>query len=84
VISVRFQAFPDCIQQFRLLRREEAVYLLSQIAHMPITQRGFPVSGKRTLGILPGSWCCLFLLDLFGRLPTHAKPESARLNCAER
>jgi hypothetical protein len=34
----------------------------------------FSCSGKRTssrsVGILPGSWRCLFLLDLFGRFPT--------------
>src|SRR5260370_23047104 len=33
---VRFQAFPDRVQQFCLLRNGEAIYLASQIAHIPI------------------------------------------------
>jgi len=43
---VRFQAFPDCIEQFCLLRRGEAVDLASQIAHMPITLARFLRTGK--------------------------------------
>ena len=31
---VRFEAFPDCIQQFCFLGRGQGVYLLSQIVHM--------------------------------------------------
>jgi hypothetical protein len=34
---VRFQAFPDCIEQVGLLRCGEAVDLASKIAHNPIT-----------------------------------------------
>jgi len=44
--GVRFQAFPDRIEEFCLLRRGEAFYLASQIAHMPITLARFFVSGK--------------------------------------
>jgi len=44
--GVRFQAFPDCIEQFCLLRRGEPFYLASQVAHMPITLARFFVSGK--------------------------------------
>ena len=43
---VRFQAFPDSIEQFCLLRSGEAIYLASQIAHMPITLARFLGSGK--------------------------------------
>ena len=43
---VRFQAFPDCIEQFCLLCRGEAVDLASQIAHMPITLARFLRTGK--------------------------------------
>jgi len=47
--SVRFQAFPDGVQQFCLLRRREAIYLASQIAHTLINLARFSCSGKRTL-----------------------------------
>ena len=43
---VRFQAFPDRIEQFRLLRRGEAFYLASQVAHMPITLALFALGCK--------------------------------------
>jgi hypothetical protein len=43
---VRFQAFPDRVEQFRLLRRGEVIYLASQIAHMAITLARFLGSGK--------------------------------------
>src|SRR5579863_7613399 len=38
---VRFQTFPYCVQQFLLLSRREAVYLLSQITHTPTTLARF-------------------------------------------
>src|SRR5450759_1587746 len=44
---VRFQTLPDRIQQFRLLRSGQAVYLASQIAHTPTTLARFFRSGKR-------------------------------------
>lgn len=34
---VRFQAFPDCIQQLRFLCSGKAVDLVAQVAHMPLT-----------------------------------------------
>jgi len=43
---VRFQTFPDRIQQLCLLRSGEAVYLASQIAHTPITLARFLRTGK--------------------------------------
>src|ERR1700693_3348327 len=42
----RPQAFPDRIEQIRLLRRGEAVDLASQIAHMPTTLARFYRSCK--------------------------------------
>ena len=44
---VRFQAFPDCIQQLRLLRSGHAIDLASQIAHTNTTLAWFLFSGKR-------------------------------------
>lgn len=44
--GVRFQAFPDRIEQFRLLRRGEAFDLASQIIHMATTLARFQRSGK--------------------------------------
>ena len=43
---VRFQAFPNRIQQLCLLRSGEAIDLASQIAHMPITLARFVRTGK--------------------------------------
>jgi hypothetical protein len=45
---VRFQAFPDGIEQFCLLRRRETIDLGLQIAHTLITLARFSYSGKRT------------------------------------
>ena len=44
---VRFQAFPDRIQQFRLLRSGQAIDLASQIAHMPSTLARFLGDSKQ-------------------------------------
>lgn len=43
---VRLQAFPDGIQQFRLFRSGQAIYLASQIAHNLITLARFLRTGK--------------------------------------
>ncbi len=43
---VRFQALPDRIQQFCLLRGGQAIDLASQIAHTPTTLTRFIGSGK--------------------------------------
>ena len=43
---VRFQALPDRIQQFCLLRCGQAIDLASQIVHTPIKLARFPRSGK--------------------------------------
>jgi hypothetical protein len=57
---VGFQAFPDGIQQFRLFRSGEAIYLTSQIAHTPITLARFFRSGKtwRRGGVRPNLERC--------------------------
>jgi len=47
--GVRFQAFPDRIEQFCLLRGGQAFYLASQVAHIPLTLARFALSGKRYL-----------------------------------
>jgi hypothetical protein len=44
--GVRFQAFPDCIEEFCLLRRGEAFYLASRVAHMPLTLALFALACK--------------------------------------
>ena len=46
---VRFQALPDRIQQFRLLRRGQTSDLASQIVHTPTTVARFLRSGKRLM-----------------------------------
>src|SRR5579863_885640 len=61
---VRFQAFPDCVQQLRLLRRREAVNLLSQIAHTVTTLARFSRRGKSV------TWTLLATRNLF--LSFHA------------
>src|SRR5271165_5758813 len=43
---VRFQALPDRIQQFRLLRSGQTIDLASQIVHTPTTLARFLRSGK--------------------------------------
>jgi|HubBroStandDraft_4_1064222.scaffolds.fasta_scaffold115378_2 hypothetical protein len=51
--GVGLEAFPDSIEQFSLLRRGEAVYLASQIAHMPTNLARFPLSDKHTTKEIP-------------------------------
>jgi hypothetical protein len=46
---VRFKAFPDSIQQFRLLRSGQAIDLASQIAHTVITLARFLRYGKHLM-----------------------------------
>ena len=46
---IRFQALPDRIQQFRLLRSGQAINLASQIAHTPTTLARFLCSVKRSM-----------------------------------
>ncbi len=53
---VRFQAFPDRIQQFCLLRSGETVYPMSQIAHTAITLARFLRSGKHTMRLEISLW----------------------------
>jgi hypothetical protein len=51
--GVRFQAFPDRVEEFCLLRRGEAFYLASQIAHTPTTLARFSCAGKPYYFLLP-------------------------------
>lgn len=85
---VRFQVFPDRIQQFCLLCMGEAIYLVSQIAHMFITLARFSCSGKRTLyPFIRNSWESFwlpFFPSPFLAASHHAKSASVRRNCAER
>ena len=67
---VRFQVFPHLIQQFSFFRSGEAVDLVAQIAHMPLTLARFPRWRKRRKAFL--------ISDILRRLLSPSTPRSAR------